>query len=84
MDGAPEGQAGLAIGAWGAVQATAAGLAMALSGTVRDVVDLGFGGLLGKAGGYNTVYGLEIVLLLVTVVAVLPLLRDQEAEGKTA
>ena len=39
MNRAPKHQAGLALGAWGAVQATAAGLAMALSGTLRDLVN---------------------------------------------
>jgi BCD family chlorophyll transporter-like MFS transporter len=31
-------QSGLALGAWGAVQATAAGLAIALGGFIRDGV----------------------------------------------
>lgn len=77
MNRAPPEQAGLALGAWGAVQATAAGVGMALSGTLRDV----FGGLLGPAtqpaAGYNAVYVLELGLLLMTVVAVLPLLRSK-------
>ena len=30
-------QAGLALGAWGAVQASAAGIAVALGGIIRDV-----------------------------------------------
>ena len=78
---APKAQAGLALGAWGAVQASAAGLAMALSGGIRDGVNaaLGateaFGGLGAVAGGYVTVYALEIGLLLVTIAAVTPLLR---------
>jgi BCD family chlorophyll transporter-like MFS transporter len=37
---APKDQSGLALGAWGAVQATAGGLAMALGGIARDVVDM--------------------------------------------
>lgn len=80
MSQAPKEQAGLAIGAWGAVQATAAGLAVGLSGTLRDIVDA----MLGTSGslmaidvsvGYIFVYALEIVLLLVTIAATLPLLR---------
>ncbi len=81
MSRAPKGQAGLAVGAWGAVQATAAGLAMALGGIIRDVVNASvgpnevLGGLSREASGYVTVYGIEIVLLLITIVATIPLLR---------
>jgi MFS transporter, BCD family, chlorophyll transporter len=55
------------------VQATAAGLAVALGGIGRDVVDaLARGGYLGAervgpAVGYVTVYTVEIVLLLLTI-----------------
>jgi BCD family chlorophyll transporter-like MFS transporter len=79
MNLAPRAQAGLALGAWGAVQASAAGLAIALGGIIRDVVDL-FGpallghGALGPAAGYHVVYGLEIGLLAVTLVAMQPML----------
>jgi len=80
MTGAPKAQAGLALGAWGAVQATAAGLAMAMSGVIRDLVNAaGFSGAdafgVEGAAGYITVYGIEIVLLFVTVLAALPLIR---------
>ena len=78
MNLAPRSQTGLALGAWGAAQASAAGLAIALGGIIRDVVagfvaQDGFGAAL----AYDAVYGLEIVLLLVTLVTVLPLLRPQ-------
>ncbi len=85
MNRAPRHQAGLALGAWGAVQATAAGLGMALSGTLRDVINavLGAGegpwGLVGTASGYIFVYGIEILLLLVTILAALPLFRHKAA-----
>jgi len=81
MSRAPKHQAGLALGAWGAVQATGAGLGMALSGTIRDVVNAALGaaqgpsGFAGAASGYVAVYGLEIALLLVTLVASIPLIR---------
>ena len=81
MNRAPKEQAGLALGAWGAVQATAAGLAMALSGTIRDLVNVALGasnglsGLTGQASGYHAVYLLEITLLVVTIAAAAPLLR---------
>ncbi len=74
-----EGQSGLAIGAWGAVQASCAGLAIALAGVVRDVVaaaaargDLG-SALTGPASAYSALYCLEIVLLFATLVAIGPL-----------
>ncbi len=85
MHAAPAHQAGLALGAWGAVQATAAGIAVALSGTLRDVVNVFVGSaqwlwaLPGEAIGYISVYGLEVVLLLVTIAAVLPLMRPAGA-----
>jgi len=75
MNRAPLEQAGLALGAWGAVQATAAGAAVALGGIGRDLVDAlarhrVFGAALdGPATGYAVIYGLEIVLLAATVVA---------------
>jgi BCD family chlorophyll transporter-like MFS transporter len=39
MNLAPPGQSGLALGAWGAVQATAAGVAIAAGGVIRDLLD---------------------------------------------
>jgi BCD family chlorophyll transporter-like MFS transporter len=80
MRNAPPEEAGLALGAWGAVQATAAGVGMALSGPIRDLVNAGIGkhsflGLPGSANGYVTVYVLEILLLVVTIVATLPLIE---------
>ncbi len=81
MNRAPKDQAGLALGAWGAVQATAAGVAMALSGVIRDLVNAatsateGLWGYAAVANGYIAVYALEIILLLVTIVATIPLIR---------
>ncbi|MCW2282302.1 BCD family chlorophyll transporter-like MFS transporter [Rhodoblastus acidophilus] len=72
---------GLALGAWGAAQATAAGLAIAASGLINDTVGaLAVSGALGEAlsdpvTGYVTVYGIEILLLLASIVAVGPLSR---------
>jgi BCD family chlorophyll transporter-like MFS transporter len=83
MSLAPPGQAGLALGAWGAVQATAAGLAVAVASGLRDVVTtlVGAGseisGIGGVTLGYASVYVLEIVTLLVTIVAVVPLIRKR-------
>jgi BCD family chlorophyll transporter-like MFS transporter len=81
MNRAPKDQAGLALGAWGAVQATAAGLGVALSGSIRDLVNAAAGAtegvwhIAGAATGYITVYAIEIALLLVTIAASLPLIR---------
>ena len=70
MNLAPKEQTGLALGAWGAVQATAAGGAMALGGVLRDVLAQNWGAL----SGYNGVYLLEIVLLVAAWAAMIPLL----------
>ncbi len=73
MNRAPREHTGLALGAWGAVQATAAGVAVALGGGLRDgMAALAHQGSLGPAldtagTGYAAVYLLEIVLLLGTV-----------------
>jgi BCD family chlorophyll transporter-like MFS transporter len=81
MNHAPEGQAGLALGTWGAVQASAAGLAVALGGILRDVVGeiaLRNGSFLGQSGpatGYIFVYSIEIILMFAAMVAMVPLLR---------
>jgi BCD family chlorophyll transporter-like MFS transporter len=73
MNLAPKDQAGLALGAWGAVQATAAGIAVASGGILRDVFAslaargaLG-PGMTGPGTGYSLVYLIEIVLLVATV-----------------
>ncbi|MEM1402609.1 MAG: PucC family protein [Pseudomonadota bacterium] len=83
MRRAPAEQVGLALGSWGAMQATAAGLGVALSGALRDMVNaVGSAGTVDTASaqGYLTVYGLEIVLLVVTVIAITPMLRSSRLE----
>ncbi len=75
MNLAPRNQVGLAIGAWGATQAVAAGLAIAFGGIVRDVVASSAAqGEYGQAAGYMSVYALEILLLVWTLVAMAPLI----------
>ncbi|WP_299146334.1 PucC family protein [uncultured Tateyamaria sp.] len=72
---------GLALGAWGAAQATAAGVAIALGGTLRDWIGaLATSGAWGEAlnsaaTGYSFVYHAEIGLLFVTLVILGPLVR---------
>jgi len=76
-----KGHSGLAIGAWGAVQATAAGGGILLGGALRDVLSsLAARGALGPgltsaSVGYGFVYLLEIALLFGTLVAIGPLVR---------
>ncbi|WP_299740194.1 PucC family protein [uncultured Roseobacter sp.] len=72
---------GLALGAWGAAQATAAGLSIAIGGSLRDWIDsIAMSGVLGEglvspATGYSFVYHVEIGLLFVTLVILGPLVR---------
>ena len=81
---------GLALGAWGAAQATAAGLGIALGGGLRDIV--GHAAEAGRLGavlddpatGYSFVYHAEIGLLFLTLVALGPLIgavRHNETTG---
>ncbi len=83
MGAAPPEQAGLALGVWGAVQATAAGGAIALGGVLRDVISsLAQSGALGEglaqaATGYVSIYLIEIALLFVTLAVVGPLVRKR-------
>lgn len=87
MDLPERGLTGLVLGAWGAVQATAAGVSMALGGVLRDVVGgLASGGWLGSAlnspvTGYSFVFHLEIYLLFVVLIALGPLVRRRQAHA---
>ena len=83
--------AGLTLGAWGAVQAAAAGAAMFSGGAIRDLVtgwaDAGLLGvaLQSPASGYGAVYHIEIALLFISLVAMGRLVRrpgDAGAGGK--
>jgi MFS transporter, BCD family, chlorophyll transporter len=82
MNRAPREQIGLALGAWGAVQALAAGTAVACGGLLRDAIDaLATRGALGEAlaghaTGYSFVYHVEIALLFITRAAIGPLVRS--------
>ena len=72
---------GLVLGAWGAAQATAAGLAIALGGALRDTVGgYAMAGRWGAtfqtpAAGYAMVYQIEILVLFATMLALAPLVR---------
>ncbi len=73
---------GLALGAWGAAQATALGLGTAMGGGIRDIVNtLAMNGTLGEAltsvaTGYSVVYHIEIGLLFITLIVLGPLVRE--------
>ena len=83
MNNAPREQAGLALGSWGAVQATAAGLGMALGGVVRDVtLALQPTGRTATILAYDAVYATEIALLVATLAIMLPFLR-RRAPGRS-
>ena len=72
MSLAQRGDSGVALGAWGAVQATAAGSALAVGGVIRDTVSW-LSGPGGRAAGYATVYSLEIVMLIGALIVLGPL-----------
>ena len=82
------GLSGLALGAWGAVQATCGGVAIALGGAIRDAVSgLATQGLLGSAldnpaTGYSFVYHIEMYLLFATLIALGPLVRATRSPPK--
>lgn len=79
---------GLAVGAWGGVYASAAGIALAGGAVLRDLVlHAGDAGLLGPAlvgpgAAYSIVYHLEIAALFLAMVALGPLAT--RARGLTA
>ena len=73
MNAAPADQAGLALGAWGAVQASGAGVAVALGGIIHDLVAHANDGQNTAAMAYDTVYGIEIILLFGALLTMAPL-----------
>jgi BCD family chlorophyll transporter-like MFS transporter len=79
MQPRPGIDSGLALGAWGSVQATAAGAALALGAGIKDgVAQLLHRGALGvgiqsPSIAYGAVYHLEIVLLFAAMIAIGPL-----------
>jgi BCD family chlorophyll transporter-like MFS transporter len=84
------GHVGLALGAWGAIQATAAGLSVAAGGAVRDIVsELAMRGALGDAlaqpaTGYSFVYHIEMYLLFATLAAIGPLVKAARGTRRAA
>jgi BCD family chlorophyll transporter-like MFS transporter len=90
MELGESGGAGIALGAWGAVQATAAGVAIVLGGALKDgvtaVAQTGwFGpGMQGPSAGYSVVYHIEIALLFAALAAIGPLARYAGSGPKRA
>ncbi len=83
-------ETGLALGLWGAIQATAAGVSIAAGGLIRDVGGaLAARGALGEAladpaTGYLIVYHLEVALLFAALVAIGPLARHAATTDRSA
>ncbi|MEP4980833.1 BCD family MFS transporter [Ascidiaceihabitans sp.] len=65
-------QTGLALGAWGAVQASCAGLGIAAAGIVRDII-VGTHSATGLSveAPYNVVFTIEIIFLVLAVLVTL-------------
>ena len=79
---APKGRVGLSLGAWGAVQATCAGLGVMLAGIVRDAL-VAASANAGQATKtpYNVVFSIEVLFLVVAVALALRL--STRARSKT-
>jgi MFS transporter, BCD family, chlorophyll transporter len=79
MRSAPREQIGLSLGAWGAVQATSAGLAIAIGGVVRDAIVATEVVGARAATPYTSVFLIEIGFLILALLLALPL-RGKDAE----
>ncbi|MEM6372422.1 MAG: PucC family protein [Pseudomonadota bacterium] len=81
---APRDRIGLALGAWGAVQATAAGIGVASAGIVRDLIFAAQG-----ASGtstqtpYTVVFTIEAVFLLLAIAVLIPLVVTRDRQDET-
>ncbi len=81
MRSSPRDQIGLALGAWGAVQTTAAGVSIAIGGVLRDVLIAQGGQATAPASAYVPVFALEMALLIIAIVVARPLLWRGSDEG---
>ncbi|MEL6951226.1 MAG: BCD family MFS transporter [Pseudomonadota bacterium] len=87
MDLARVAGSGLALGAWGAVQATATGIGIGIGGALRDTISYWIDrGWLGPAfdamsDSYTLVYQLEVFLLFVTLAVIGPLAKFAREAG---
>jgi BCD family chlorophyll transporter-like MFS transporter len=79
---APRAQVGIALGAWGAVQATSQGVGATIGGVIRDVargMDIGLD-LPGNASGYVIIFALELAFMVATLAAMWPLMQRGEQD----
>jgi BCD family chlorophyll transporter-like MFS transporter len=84
MRSAPRAQVGLALGAWGAVQATAAGIAVALGGIIRDLIlTHPDAATFRPEAAYTPVFALELALLVAAVGAIVIVRRKQARLSQT-
>ncbi len=83
MRSAPRERIGLALGTWGAAQATAAGVGVALAGIVRDII-IGLQGATGNAvsAPYNTVFMIEAISLLAAILIIWPMVSRHARRGE--
>jgi MFS transporter, BCD family, chlorophyll transporter len=81
MRSAPRDQIGLSLGTWGAVQATSAGLAIAIGGVIRDTIVANEAVGASAATPYTSVFMLEAGLLTLALLLAFPL-RGKDA-GRT-
>ena len=81
---APDGRVGLSLGAWGAVQATCAGLGVLLAGLIRDalVASSALTGLRLQTP-YNLVFTIEMIFLAAALVVAVQLLVRTKRSAKT-
>ena len=83
MRSAPRDQIGLSLGAWGAVQATSAGLSIALGGLIRDTIAAQETVGAPAATPYTSVFLLEAGFLALALLVALPLRGKDTAARKT-
>jgi BCD family chlorophyll transporter-like MFS transporter len=84
MRSAPRAQVGLALGAWGAVQATAAGIAVALGGAIRDIITaLPGADSFRPETPYTPVFALELLFLVLAIGAIIILRRHRTRLSQT-
>jgi BCD family chlorophyll transporter-like MFS transporter len=87
MEMPDKGFTGMVLGAWGAVQATASGFSMAIGGVLKDTfATLAVSGYFGDAltdgaSGYSLVFGLEMILLFLAMIAMAPLARKKRNDS---
>jgi BCD family chlorophyll transporter-like MFS transporter len=85
MQSAPREQSGLALGAWGAVQASAAGIGIAAGGILRDLLlGLHSDKFFGPANAYVAVYAIEILLLVATIIVLAGVARGTRTQTSPA